>query len=97
MSLKESPFSVAWPCSPSAAARANRLHEADRVHHNNAADFWTIARKGTEADAALADISRVPSGDGTAAAQKRILDDLLAKAWTASPSAPWIRRTRRRC
>lgn len=49
---------------------------------NNASDFWTIARKGTEkADAELADASvefRIPS-DGTAAEQKRILDDLLAK------------------
>jgi ribose transport system substrate-binding protein len=48
---------------------------------NNAADFWTIARKGTEkADAALADVAvEFRLGDGTAAAQKRILDDLLAK------------------
>jgi ribose transport system substrate-binding protein len=48
---------------------------------NNAADFWTIARKGTEkADAELADIDvEFRLGDGTAAAQKRILDDLLAK------------------
>ena len=38
---------------------------------NNAADFWTIARKGTEkADAALADIEvEFRLGDGTAAAQ----------------------------
>ena len=48
---------------------------------NNAADFWTIARKGTEkADAALAGVEvEFRLGDGTAAAQKRILDDLLAK------------------
>ena len=48
---------------------------------NNAADFWTIARKGTEkADAALPDVEvDFRLGDGTAAAQKRILDDLLAK------------------
>ena len=48
---------------------------------NNAADFWTIARKGTEkADAALPDVEvEFRLGDGTAAAQKRILDDLLAK------------------
>jgi ribose transport system substrate-binding protein len=46
------------------------------------ADFWTIARKGAEkADAELAEVTldfRVPS-DGTAAEQKRIVDDLLAK------------------
>jgi len=48
---------------------------------NNAADFWTIARKGTEkADAELQNVSvEFRLGDGTAAAQKRIVDDLLAK------------------
>ena len=49
---------------------------------NNASDFWTIARKGTEkADQELADVTvefKIPS-DGTAAEQKRIIDDLLAK------------------
>lgn len=48
---------------------------------NNAADFWTIARKGTEKAAAeLPDFTiEFRLGDGTAAAQKRIVDDLLAK------------------
>jgi ribose transport system substrate-binding protein len=48
---------------------------------NNAADFWTIARKGTERAAAeLPDFTiEFRLGDGTAAAQKRIVDDLLAK------------------
>lgn len=48
---------------------------------NNAADFWTIARRGTDkADAELADVTvEFRLGDGTAAAQKRIVDDLLAK------------------
>jgi len=49
---------------------------------NNSSDFWTIARKGTEkADAELADATvefKMP-GDGSAAEQKRIVDDLLAK------------------
>lgn len=49
---------------------------------NNASDFWTIARKGCEkADTELANATvefRIPS-DGTAAEQKRIVDDLLAK------------------
>ena len=49
---------------------------------NNASDFWTIARKGTEkADTELNDATvefRIPS-DGTAAEQKRLIDDLLAK------------------
>jgi ribose transport system substrate-binding protein len=49
---------------------------------NNAADFWTIARRGCEkADQELDDVDvefKIP-GDGTAAEQKRIVDDLLAK------------------
>src|SRR5215218_2791287 len=49
---------------------------------NNASDFWTIARKGTEkADKEFDDVTvefRLP-GDGTAAEQKRMIDDLLAK------------------
>jgi ribose transport system substrate-binding protein len=49
---------------------------------NNASDFWTIARKGCEkADAELQDVTiefKIPA-DGTAAEQKRIVDDLLAK------------------
>jgi ribose transport system substrate-binding protein len=49
---------------------------------NNASDFWTIARKGTEkADAEFDDLTvefKIPA-DGTAAEQKRIIDDLMAK------------------
>jgi len=49
---------------------------------NNSSDFWTIARRGVEkADAELADVSaefRIDA-DGTAAEQKRIIDDLLTK------------------
>ena len=48
---------------------------------NNSSDFWTIARKGTQkADAELADVTvdfRIPS-EGTAADQKRVIDDLMA-------------------
>ena len=48
---------------------------------NNSADFWTIARQGVEkADAELNDVTadfKITS-DGTAAEQKRIIDDLLA-------------------
>lgn len=48
---------------------------------NNASDYWTIARKGVEkADAELADVTvefKIPA-DGTAAEQKRIVDDLLS-------------------
>ena len=49
---------------------------------NNSADFWTIARRGVEkADAELADVEtefRI-TADGTAAEQRRIVDDLLTK------------------
>ena len=48
---------------------------------NNAADFWTIARKGVDKAAAeRPDVAvEFRLGDGTAADQKRIVDDLLAK------------------
>jgi len=49
---------------------------------NNAANFWTIARRGCEAaQKALTDVEvefRIP-GSGSAAEQQQILDDLLAK------------------
>jgi ribose transport system substrate-binding protein len=49
---------------------------------NTSSDFWTIARRGVEkADAELEDVSaefRITS-DGTAAEQKRIIDDLMTK------------------
>src|SRR5688572_29745483 len=49
---------------------------------NNASDFWTLARRGCEkADAELDNVVvdfKIP-GEGTAAEQKRIVDDLLAK------------------
>jgi ribose transport system substrate-binding protein len=48
---------------------------------NNASDYWTIARKGVEkADGELPDVSvefKLP-GEGTAAEQKRIIDDLIS-------------------
>jgi ribose transport system substrate-binding protein len=49
---------------------------------NNASDFWTIARKGT--DKAVQELGNVDlefrmPGEGSAAEQKRIVDDLLAK------------------
>ena len=49
---------------------------------NNASDFWTIARKGTEKAAqeipGIEVEFRIPAG-GTAAEQQSIVDDLLAK------------------
>ena len=49
---------------------------------NNPSDFWTMARKGTElAQQELGNVSvnfRIPA-NGTAAEQKQIVDDLIAK------------------
>lgn len=61
-------------------ASANKLHLAFVT--NNASDFWTIARAGcNKAQEELKDVDvdfQIPS-DGTAASQKRIVDDLLAR------------------
>lgn len=58
---------------------------------NNASDYWTIARKGVEkADAELDDVTvefRLP-GDGTAAEQKRIIDDLVSKGTNGIAISP---------
>jgi ribose transport system substrate-binding protein len=58
---------------------------------NNAADFWTIARKGVEqaqSDLQTVDVDfRIPA-DGTAAEQKRIIDDLLAKGVAGMAISP---------
>jgi ribose transport system substrate-binding protein len=61
---------------------------------NNASDFWTIARAGVnKATAELGDVDvdfKIPA-DGTAATQKRIIEDLLArgvKGIAISPKDP---------
>jgi len=49
---------------------------------NNASDYWTIARKGTEKAAGElpnVDVEFKIDSDGTAAEQQRVVDDLLAK------------------
>src|SRR4026208_2167552 len=74
-------------CQPSNSGTNTATGGAGTKHKlafvtNNASDFWTIARKGTEK--AAKDIPnievefRIPS-DGTAAEQQRVIDDLLAK------------------
>lgn len=64
-------------CKPSGGAKRYKLAFVT----NNASDFWTISRKGTEKAAKElpnADIDfRIDSG-GTAAEQQSIIDDLLA-------------------
>jgi ribose transport system substrate-binding protein len=65
-------------CSPSDRGKKLKLAFVS----NNAADFWAIARKGCEkADGELENVDvefRIPAA-GTAAEQKTIVDDLLAK------------------
>jgi ribose transport system substrate-binding protein len=65
-------------CTPQAQTRELKLAFVT----NNSSDFWTIARRGVEkADTESADVAaefRITS-DGTAAEQKRIVDDLLTK------------------
>ena len=49
---------------------------------NNASDYWTICRKGTEAaqkELGSVNVQFVMPSDGTAAQQKQDVDDLLAK------------------
>src|SRR5258706_2172853 len=69
-------FGVA--CKPNNSGKTRRLAFVT----NNASDYWTIARKGTEkAQAEVPNVEvdfRVDS-DGTAAEQQRLVDDLLAK------------------
>ena len=61
---------------------------------NNAADFWTIARAGTQKaveETPGIDVNFQIPGDATAATQKRIIDDLLVKGldgMTISPVDP---------
>src|SRR5262245_14925268 len=67
------------PTSTSTTATAKRRIA---VVTNNASDFWNIARRGTEkAGTELKNVEvefRIPA-DGTAAEQRRIVDDLLTK------------------
>jgi ribose transport system substrate-binding protein len=61
---------------------------------NNPSDFWTIARKGTEKAAAElpnVEVEFQLPGQGTAAEQQRIVDDLIAKGidgMAISPNDP---------
>src|SRR6188768_1449948 len=57
---------------------------------NTPADFWTLARKGTEAaDKELDNVEvEFQIADGTAADQRRIVDDLLTKGVTGIAISP---------
>jgi ribose transport system substrate-binding protein len=74
-------------CQPAPSGSGTNSAGAGTKHKlafvtNNASEFWTIARKGTEkADKEIPNIEvefRIPA-DGTAAEQQRLIDDLLAK------------------
>ncbi|HEV2833845.1 MAG TPA: sugar-binding protein [Pyrinomonadaceae bacterium] len=71
----------AGPTNSSAPGGTSEKHKLAFVT-NNASDFWTIARKGTEKAAkeipSIEVEFRIPS-DGTAAEQQRVIDDLLSK------------------
>jgi len=75
---EEQPGAAGTPAPAEAKARKLKLAFVT----NNAATFWTIARKGcTDAVAALGNVElgfRIPSG-GSAAEQQQLLDDLIAK------------------
>src|SRR5262249_40782100 len=75
-------------CSQS-GQRTNKLKLAFVT--NAAADFWTIARKGVEQAASeLPNVDvefQIPS-DGTAAEQRRIVDDLMAKGISGIAISP---------
>jgi ribose transport system substrate-binding protein len=69
-------------CSRSSGGGAGGSTKKLAFVTNNASDFWTYARKGTEkADAELDDVTvefKIP-GSGGADEQRRIIDDLMAK------------------
>src|SRR5678815_5263569 len=73
------PWFLLLSCSSASDSTSKELKLAFVT--NNASDFWTIARLGVEkADSELNDVSAdfKINSDGTAAEQKRIVDDLLA-------------------
>jgi ribose transport system substrate-binding protein len=78
---------MAFACSPAGPSGKFKLAFVT----NNAADFWTIARKGCEqAEGELANVEvefKIPS-DGTAAEQRRIIDDLMAKGVSGIAISP---------
>ena len=86
---------LAMSCQPKAASENSNASANNELKlafvTNNASDYWTIARKGVEkADAELNDVSvefRLP-GDGTAAEQKRIIDDLISNGTNGIAISP---------
>jgi ribose transport system substrate-binding protein len=74
------PF-LSTACKPQNSGGSGKRHKVAFIT-NNASDYWTIARKGTEK--AVSEIPNVDvdfriDSDGSAAEQQHIVDDLLAK------------------
>jgi ribose transport system substrate-binding protein len=86
---------VSVTCATAGCGREQAADEATTLKlafvTNNAADFWTIARRGVEqADAELPDVDTEfrLTADGTAAEQQRVVDDLLTKGVHAIAISP---------
>lgn len=68
-------------CNPNKPTTEGKKHKLAFVT-NNASDYWTIARKGTEkasAEIPGIDVEFRITSDGTAAEQQRVVEDLLSK------------------
>lgn len=84
---------TALGCNRQTSSENGQTEQVKRVAFvtNNASDYWTIARKGTEkADAELPDLTvefKIPS-DGTAAEQTRIINDLVAAGISGIAMSP---------
>jgi ribose transport system substrate-binding protein len=91
--VKQTAVAVALLALPSCGNSANKT-ETKKVKlafvTNTPADFWTMARKGTEtADKELENVDvEFQIADGTAADQRRIVDDLLTKGVTGIAISP---------
>lgn len=92
-SASSSPAAGESPAASGSAAASTASGSGASVAFvtNNASDYWTIARKGTEAaQKELPDVNVqfVMPDDGSAATQQRDVDDLLAKGVKAIAISP---------
>ena len=82
---------LSFSCSPKEGPASGSAKFKVAFITNNPSDFWTIARKGCEkADAELPDVEvefKIPP-DGSAAEQRRIVDDLMAKGVSGIAISP---------
>ncbi|HKS41640.1 MAG TPA: sugar-binding protein [Blastocatellia bacterium] len=82
---------LSFSCSPKEGPTSGASKFKVAFITNNASDFWTIARKGCEkADQELADVEvefKIPPAP-TAAEQRRIVDDLMAKGVSGIAISP---------